>query len=89
MSNAATSAFPFSGFPSSNKEAGISEPHEIRDRLLVQSVAVGDKDVVTVTFAEICDNHTLVFTPSIGGDQVSWDCRGGTVPSKYRPPRCR
>ena len=73
-------------FPSSNKEAGISE--QIRSKY-VQLVSVGDKGVITITFAEICDNHTLFFTPSIHGEGVSWDCRGGTLPSKYRWRSCR
>lgn len=44
--------------------------------------------VIELTFANVdpkVDGKTMVF---VSGDN-EWDCRSGTVPSKYRSPQCR
>jgi hypothetical protein len=32
---------------------------------------------------------TIVVAPETSGAKVVWNCRGGTVPGKYRLPNCR
>ena len=44
--------------------------------------------VIELTFANVdpqVDGKTMVFVSGENG----WDCRSGTVPSKYRSPQCR
>lgn len=44
--------------------------------------------VIELTFAKVdpqVDGKTMVFVSGENG----WDCRSGTVPSKYRSPQCR
>jgi len=74
--------------PSSNEQSGIAAAEEIQG-IWTKSVSVGDRGVITVTFVEICDNHTIIIAPSTQRGRVSWDCRGGTLPNKYRPSSCR
>lgn len=43
---------------------------------------------IEMTFANVdpkIDGKTIIFESGDSG----WDCRGGTVPSKYRSPQCR
>jgi uncharacterized membrane protein YhaH (DUF805 family) len=34
-------------------------------------------------------DKTILLRPTVAGDQLNWDCTGGTLPAKYRPARCR
>jgi len=39
--------------------------------------------------SNLIDGETLTFSPVISGNQISWDCTGGTLANKYRPRQCR
>jgi Tfp pilus assembly protein PilE len=59
---------------------------------LVDGVDIGDNGVVTITFSSYhLKNATLLFTPYVeenGG--IAWTCsEGGTLPTIYRPAKCR
>lgn len=60
---------------------------------LVSALSLGDEGSLTVTFSgykkSIIKDETIVFIPSRIASQLKWDCSGGTLPSKYRPPGCR
>jgi uncharacterized membrane protein YhaH (DUF805 family) len=34
-------------------------------------------------------DKTILLRPTVAGDQLNWDCTGGTLPAKYRPANCR
>ncbi|HZF31089.1 MAG TPA: pilin [Gammaproteobacteria bacterium] len=56
-------------------------------------VRVAPSGVVTVGFnaaaaAQIRDK-TVVFEPRVSQGEVTWDCTGGTLASKFRPSSCR
>lgn len=63
----------------------------------VSDVTVGPGGSITVMFSSLDERvsgRTLVFIPSEGQDSdgkdsVVWDCKGGTLPAKYRPIACR
>ncbi len=74
--------------PSSNAQAGMASPEEISS-YWVESVAVGGQGTMTMTLIETCDSHTVVLAPFVTEGRISWDCRGGTLPAKYRVSDCR
>ncbi|MGE0484222.1 MAG: pilin [Gammaproteobacteria bacterium] len=88
-------------FPSSNAEAGLTEPGEVRAKF-VDALTIGPGGVLTLRYA----NHprlpsnaygrTLVMTPAVtkqGGEAmaaaITWDCRGGDLPQTLRHAACR
>ncbi len=58
-----------------------------------------DNGQVTVDFTEAAGEGTIVFEPLAGGaplvsgevasGNLIWNCRGGTLPSYFRPKECR
>jgi type IV pilus assembly protein PilA len=56
----------------------------------VASIVIGANGVITITYTAVSGNGTIIMTPTLGGNgDVTWDCRGGTLLSKYRPVNCR
>lgn len=66
----------------------------------VASVTSNDAGVITIAYkASVVPaaNNTITITPTpadltaaaSGGQQITWDCTGGTVLAKYRPAACR
>jgi type IV pilus assembly protein PilA len=48
------------------------------------------KLVVTYRIPALGSNNTLTFTPAVSENRtIQWDCRGGTLLNKYRPPVCK
>ena len=58
----------------------------------VSSIAIANDGsaAITITYQAVVGGGTLVLRPTltVNGD-VSWDCRGGTLPALYRPAPCR
>lgn len=76
-------------WPSTNASAGLASSTEISGNA-VDSVAVGKSGVITVTFNEkVKASATVILTPTGTSGTIHWDCKGGTVPSQYRPTTCR
>lgn len=78
-------------YPTNNAEAGLPAPAEIRGDG-VDSVTVSPGGIITIQYNHLVgDNLTLIIAPesSNGGGMIVWDCKGGTLPTAYRPPHCR
>jgi type IV pilus assembly protein PilA len=80
-------------FPDSNVEAGLGPPNSFSG-YSVSSIEVYPSGAITVTYgSEEIDrrliDQTMLLVPSIDSGALSWDCRGGTLPAKYRPSSCR
>lgn len=84
--------------PENNAAIGLDDPQEFElgrngaDLTGQGVVRVGENGkgqcTIELTFANVdpkVDGKTAIFE---SGDNA-WDCRGGTVPSKYRSPQCR
>jgi type IV pilus assembly protein PilA len=80
-----------------NMDAAAASMVANRNVASVVSVAAG---TITITYKPAvvpagANTITLVPTPadltaaSSGGQQITWDCTGGTVLAKYRPANCR
>lgn len=58
----------------------------------VANIQMAEGGVVVVRFlptqGQLADK-TIEIAPVIANGQLSWNCSGGTLDSKYRPPRCR
>lgn len=56
----------------------------------VASILIGANGVITVTYTPVSGGGTLILTPTLTGNgDVTWDCTGGTLLTKYRPASCR
>ena len=57
----------------------------------VASIVIADKtgDII-ITYTPKSGDGTLVLTPTLEANGVmSWSCKEGTLPAKYRPASCR
>ena len=77
-------------WPSSNTAAGLATDISISGNA-VTSVGISGNGVITVTYNGKVNStaQTIVFTPGDTGGGITWDCTGGSVPSKLRPANCR
>lgn len=76
-------------FPGSNADVGLPEgaagnaPYH---------VAVQEGGMIVLTFtgtARALRDKTVIFTPVIENQTLTWDCREGTLPARYRTAECR
>lgn len=79
-------------FPTSNAEAAIPDSLLFGGQY-VESVAVGDSGVITVTFTghPRISGKTLELKPTAIGNSynLTWSCKGGSVAQRDRPALCR
>jgi len=81
------------GWPTNNATAGLATSTSIQSKY-VTSVGVSGNGVITVTFSASVEptasGQTVIFTPTIGNRAaVDWNCKTGTLLSKWRPANCR
>ncbi len=81
-------AMSLNALPSSQAETGYTSPAATAN---VSSIMIGDQGVITITYTSVAGGGTLVLTPTMEkvGGEITWDCKGGTLASKYRPANCR
>lgn len=79
--------------PTSNPDAGLSDPTDISSKYVSQiEVSASGIEVTYGNDANSAINgSTLVLRPSLAADEsaVNWDCSEGTLLPQYRPTRCR
>ena len=75
--------------PTTNSNAGLAASTSLKGNS-VKTVAVGAAGILTVSFSGApIASSTIILTPTTSGGGVSWDCKSGTLLSKYRPSSCR
>lgn len=78
--------------PNSNRTALYTAPSFSKNSY-VQSLSIGNEGVVTIQYKAnlLSQNeaYTLILTPKVNAGQILWDCKGGSLPAKYRPVSCR
>ncbi|HTF96749.1 MAG TPA: NINE protein [Cellvibrio sp.] len=75
--------------PSENVMAGL--PENISNQQ-VRSIRLGDDAQVIVTFNAVAAGNsapTIIWAPTRDGDDITWDCTGGTMPDRLRTSQCR
>jgi TM2 domain-containing membrane protein YozV len=75
--------------PSENILAGL--PEHISSPQ-VKSIRLNEGAQVVVTFNAVAAGNpspTIIWTPKRMGEQVEWDCFGGSMPNRLRNPECR
>lgn len=72
-------------FPSENIMAGL--PENISNQF-VKSIQLGEGAQVVVTY-NAANAPTIIWTPEKAGTKIVWDCKGGSMRDKQRPPECR
>lgn len=83
-------------WPLSNEDAGALQATGYNGQYL-QSVEVTDDPVDgsllltydTSALRALTGQNTIIFYPVLTSNRITWECDEGTVPSKYRPVRCR
>ncbi len=75
--------------PDNNEQALLPAAEQLGGQW-VERIQVGAAGRLEVTFdSELLAGQTLVFQPSINGDTLDWQCTGGSLESRARPPSCR
>lgn len=56
----------------------------------VSSVVIDKAGVIVLTYTPKAGDGTIVLTPTLQTQgELTWDCKQGTLPAKYRPANCR
>ena len=57
----------------------------------VSSIAIADgTGAVIIVYTPAAGDGTLIFTPVLQSHgEITWTCKDGTLPAKYRPANCR
>ncbi len=74
-------------WPADNEAAGLDPT--IAGEYVVNVTVSGAVITVTYTNDENIAGKTLELNGSSSGGSFLWDCAGGSLDDKYRPPRCR
>jgi type IV pilus assembly protein PilA len=78
-----------SALPATQADTGYSSPLASNNVVSVVVANDGTGDV-TVTFTAAAGGGTIILVPTLNPNlDVTWDCTGGTLAAKYRPPSCR
>lgn len=76
--------------PQSNADAGLPDALSAK---FVDAMSIGNDGEVTLRLAVDAGRpvagKTILLTPNIDAGQLTWSCKGGTVPDKFRPQACR
>ena len=77
-------------FASSIDELGIKANAKLA---IIESISLKEQGIIKLQFSKngtsVIAKETMLFVPTNNNGQLIWDCSGGTLPSKYRPPNCR
>lgn len=73
--------------PTSQEDTGYKSPVPTEN---VQSIEIGHKGVITVTYTKAAGYGTLLLVPSMDeSGNLIWSCNRGSLPRQYRPSNCR
>lgn len=82
-------------FPSDLAAINVPTVHRYFDWELEEEItykiALADR-VIAIEFSDhqrAIRGKTLVFKPVLAGEEIHWDCTGGTVSAIYRPVECQ
>ncbi|MDX1571984.1 MAG: pilin [Xanthomonadales bacterium] len=77
-------------WPDNMNEAGMTGVPTDYANKGVQSIDVNAGGVIVITSnVASLEGDTIEFQPTFQDNRVSWDCTGGTLDSRFRPPSCR
>ena len=84
-------------WPDTNSKAGLNGPADFATRWINEIVVehdVEDRTQIRVvynnaTISGIGLDDDIIFKPVGAGGSTIWDCSKGTIPTYYRPARCR
>ena len=78
-------------YPATNGAAGLATAGDI-EGTYVSSVAISG-GLITVTYGKdvnaTVSGNTMLVSPLTSAGAVAWNCKPGTVPTKYLPTDCR
>jgi len=72
------------------KQTGLAyRSHDFSEN--IDTIAIAEKrGVITITYSKLAGGGTIILTPHLSHQGiVTWDCKGGSVPKRYRPVACR
>lgn len=76
-------------WPTTNAQAGIASAASIKGNA-VRQVQVAGSGVITVTFnTKVAPGATIILQGTDANGSITWDCKTGTLDSKFRPANCR
>ena len=73
--------------PKTQIETGYVSP---KPTTTVKSISIHTSGVIHINFTPVAGGGTLMITPTLHADgNITWDCKDGSLTSKYRPANCR
>ena len=75
-------------WPADNTAAGLPSASAITGNTVTKVEVATGKITVTVN-GKVESGTTLILSPSAAAGSVTWECKGGTLNSKFRPSECR
>ena len=75
-------------WPSDNTAAGIAPATSIVGNA-VKSVTVDGSKITVVFNQKVEDDADIILKGSDNGGSIDWNCKDGSLISKYRPANCR
>jgi type IV pilus assembly protein PilA len=73
--------------PTTQAETGYTTPAATTN---VASITIDNTATITITYTATAGGGSITLTPTlnVSGD-LTWDCTGGSLLSRYRPTSCR
>jgi len=73
--------------PSSQLGTGYISPSPTQ---YVSSIVISDQGLITIGYTPTAGSGSILLVPTVQANQeVTWDCKGGTLSILYRPASCR
>lgn len=74
--------------PENQSAAGFTSPAPTEN---VESIKIGNNNgEITIIYTKLAGGGSIIMKPTLSKNgEITWECTGGTLLSKYRPANCR
>jgi Tfp pilus assembly protein PilE/Zn-dependent protease with chaperone function len=76
-------------YPETLAEIGLAETYESGPVVSIQLAEGGIELSLASASPELSGQTIMLAAYAAEDDTIAWDCTGGSLPAKYRPPHCR
>ncbi|MFA5959257.1 MAG: pilin [Tatlockia sp.] len=81
------SAMTNHGLPANQAETGYVSPAKTAN---VESIVIKPQGIITINYTEAAGKGAIELVPALQATgEITWSCKGGSLPRQYRPASCR